>query len=169
MNNLHKDNALHSQAMWVYVTAYPASVAAFMGTKRPGSGSSDRGVSTLYRSGGDFRFNNIKDSGTVVLQITTTATIPLNAWTFLGVTLNEPAGTAVLQINGTQESFTGTYSSPSTSNASQTMTIGAAGGDLSFAMLSGTRIANASFWESVALTAGQLDSIFQATRARFGI
>lgn len=163
MENLHKNNAVHTLLCWVY----PGSVAtnqAMAGTVgATGSGTGfgfqiDAGAALLFQA---------RNAGVVALNVNTTATFSATAWQMGAVALDEAAATGTLQINSTQESFTSTYSSPAAGAASQTMQIGARG-NAQTPLVANSRMAMFAAWSSK-LTDAQLLSIYTATRGRFGV
>jgi len=166
MNNLHKNNAAFTIAGYIYASDITPSVAHFLaGTAR--GNNSNIGIALLIRTNSTLRLGIANGSGLDALTITSRATFVQSQWNFFAVTVNEAAGTGTLQVNGTQEARSTTYTSPSSSSASYALEVGAAG-DGAFPAESGFRMANFCAWEAVALTATQLDSLYQHTKAKFG-
>lgn len=164
MNNLHKNNAIFSFCAWIYC---PSSAAwAITGT---GDGSNSIGFLWIQNTSamqifcGDGTAPFILD-----INLNTLPFPSLNTWTFVGMALNEGSATGFGQQNGTQESFTSTYSTPSASNASFTMRIGSLGNGVS-PVPSGSRMASIAAWEGTALTTTDMMNIYNATRSRFGV
>lgn len=165
MNNLHKNSAIWAFAAWCYVTTYPAAGfgAFFMGDADP-AGFHD-GINIFCDSAGLFRLNVFSVADTVLAL--DMGTIPKDDWVFVGITLDEPAGTATMQINDTQAAKTSTYASPATANASHTLQIGT-GGNGNYPLKSGSRLASVNAWEGTALTAAEMDAIYEVTKTKFG-
>ena len=94
---------------------------------------------------------------------TRTWTVPdadvLIAWLFQAVSVDEGAGTAVFRMNGSTSSKTGTFTSPSSSNASARLTI----------RLEEGRVAAVAMWEGVALSAANITSIYDVIRSKYGL
>ncbi|MEX2127605.1 MAG: hypothetical protein WD871_05120 [Xanthobacteraceae bacterium] len=72
-------------------------------------------------------------------------------------------------VNGSESTDTSTYSSPSSSNASDGFVIGTRGGAGDFFLTNGSRLAMLAVWEGAALSAADLESIRNATRGRLGL
>jgi len=164
MNNLHKNNALFTLAAWVY-TVEPA-FQTFAGQRGAAAGNTgvSFGISTTQ-----LQFF-VLNAGTVVASIVADLVAGTNAWNFFAVSVDEAAGAggALLQKDNSVEAVTSTYTSPSAGNASFTMQIGARGnGDAP--IKSGNRMAMFTAWEGRALTAGEIQAFFNATRGRFGV
>lgn len=159
---LHKNNATGTMAAWVWfdslsgiqmiISTYSVTAPAIQFACGP--------------TGTFVFFANDGVSGTVISQ-ETTAAVPTNAWAFVAFSIDEATAALTLQINGTQESKSGTYTGPSASNANVPATIGR-DTDATLPMLSGNRIAAFLGWDTD-LTAAELMAVFNATRAKFGV
>ena len=163
MENIHKNSAVFTLLAWMYLNT-TTGVQSIAGTN--GGGGAETGFQFDFLGTNTLRIN-IKNAGTTVLTVLTTATISDDVWTFVAVALDEAAATGTLQMNATQESFTSTYTSPSALAASQTMEICARGNGVQ-QIESGSRVAMFGAWSSK-LTDAQLTSIYTATRSRFGV
>jgi len=162
MDNMNKNNAIFSWATWVYITgALPVTVGA---TYTP---TLSRGCWDIVINAAPILRFNVYNASDRALIMDSTAAVPLNAWVFLALTLNEAAGTATMQINGTQEAKTSTYSSPLANGSDLAMKIGAEG-DGTFPLASGSRLHSFMAWEGTALSAGQILSLYDSTKVRFG-
>lgn len=164
MNNIHKDNAKFTLLAWFYNGAGSTS-STVIGTS---NGSNNVGFRFGVTSADNLLMAAYAGGGGTALSIAL-AGVSAGAWNFLAASINETAGTSVLQINGTQDtSNSGTYSSPSASNTSQPFTIGWSSVGTQF-VPNLSRMAVICAWEGVALTTAQMLAFFQATRGRFGV
>lgn len=165
MQNLHKDNAIFSWAIWAYLGA--SGQQGLFGTAG-GIGGTNIGVGVYINSSTNYRFR--ASGGAVAMEMTHSAAIGTAGWHFFGGAVNEATGAngARMVYDGSAEQFTSTYTAPSASSASQTMGIASTGGT-SNALLSGGRMAMAAFWEGTALTSTNLTDIYDATKGRFGL
>ena len=163
MDDIHQDSAVFTLIAWIYMNT-SAGIQAIAGTT--GTAATGTGFGWTDTAADALRML-ITNAGTTVMAAITTATISLDVWHFVAVALDEAAATGTLQIDGTQESFTSTYTLPSALSATETMEIAARGGAL-VQVESGGRIAMFGAWSSK-LTDAQLTSIYTATRSRFGV
>jgi hypothetical protein len=167
MQNLHKDGAVFSFAAWVYIATTGTPQVFICTTQYP-----DRiGFSFYCSSIGTARF--AVDNGTGQAYIEGTLSIPIGQWSFVGVSLTEAtgAGGAVYQVNGTQETKTSTYTSPSSASASNITAIGYGTDDSAPIdyILNGGRMASLVAWEGTAISAAELLSLYNATKSKFGL
>jgi hypothetical protein len=169
MNNLHKDNAVLSIAGWVWI----ASTGEQQPILATALSTADRGAALFINSTGLLRWGVVTGGGTgTAASVIGGLSVGTGGWHFVGITLTEATGSngATMQVDGTQESLTSTYSSPSSSSATYTMTIGRAEvpeGALHFR--SGGRIANVAAWEGAALTGQNLTALYNLTKSKFGL
>lgn len=164
MQNLHKDNALFSVVAWWYRASTDTST--IMGTN--GGANVGTGFHIIHNSGQILV--RCVNATALALNITlSTVTVPATTWAMMALSVNEAAGASgsTWFCNGVSETFDATYSSPSSGSASQTLQIGARGNGNNPAA-SGSRCASFMMWEGRALQAGEIMSLFQATRGRFG-
>jgi hypothetical protein len=165
MNRLHKNNATFTLICWIYLKDSTVNQHLFIDFDNV---DTDVGMQVSIA----FEQNQIgffvANSGTVYTNGSSSEGLFLteDAWNFVGISVDEAGGSLLWHVNGSGGSESVTYTNPSTSNASDTVTIS---GDESIFLTSGTRIAQYAIWEGVALTAGNMVEIFQATRGRFGI
>lgn len=167
MQNIHKDGAAFTILGWVYVAGGSCYIIS------DESSSTSEGCFNISVTGGTptFRLQVLNTSGNALLQLGPAVT--LNTWTFFGVTVEESAGTGTWQGQSTQSSFTSTYSSPLSTNSSSTIRLGAPGAGSffpnSFLLPNGSRMNSIVIWEGTALSAAQLDAVYQGTKAKFGL
>lgn len=173
MQTIHKNNAIFSVCMWVRSKAQAASDAQVWIATCDTTGTGFQFYILGSDSGANAGAPNfaVFDAGDVVTgEGSEGLLVTDDTWTFVGFAINEGADSARWQVNGSaaEESTTVVYSSPSTSSASDTMAIGH-DTNSTFTVDSGSHIAQLAMWEGTALTAPNLDAIFQATRGRFGV
>lgn len=168
MQNLHKDNAIFTAVAWFYCAAVNGSI---FGTSQ----AVDTNVGTDFIIGGaatSLILGVRKGSTGSALAILSTdislGTLTTSAWSMCSISVDEGATTGLMGINGNFATFTSTYTSPSASNATSTMQIGAAGGGQRI-LPNNSRLASLMMWEGRALSQGELQALFQATRVRFGV
>lgn len=166
---VHKDNAVFSIAMMLKSPAPGGSYQSPIGTR--GSGVSCPGFELYIDPTSHFGFIAAKASNVAVKQLTMSATVTSAAWTFLAISLDEAVGTggALLMRNGTIETFSSTYSSPTTDAAFNPLELLNAGGGSTFLpMKNGGALGPVWFWDK-ALKAGELRALYQAIRGRYGL
>lgn len=169
MQNYHKDNAVLSIAAWVYLAAAGDQQVLLGNTT-----FQDRiGFAFYASSANTLRYGVLRGTDGSQAFIAGTLSIPTGQWSFVGLTLTEATGAsgAVFQVNGTQETASSTFSSPSSSSASHTVSIGhdPDASTPSEYILNGGRMANLSAWEGTAITAVQLNDMYTATKSKFGL
>jgi hypothetical protein len=127
------------------------------------------GINVSVRNTGTIILGVSNGSGTVARSATTSAIVPESEWVLIAGTLDEAANTLTLMINGTQESFSSSYTSPSASSATRTLAIAADGfGDAQLSPGPGTRLASVAFWEGQAPSAAGLLDLYNASKGKFG-
>lgn len=172
MQNLHKDNAAFTLLVFFRKTS-ALSTFYFLGDAH--DGGTDIGIN-FYE---DLLFGPTLDvydgaATPTVLSVTGDTGLAANQWHMAAVSLNEAtgAGGGFLYTDGSynqvsaSDTFTSTYTSPTSSAASRTLNIGAQGGG-SNPMPNNDRIACFAAW-SAALTKANLDAIWARMRVRFG-
>ncbi|TGP49717.1 hypothetical protein EN873_27635 [bacterium M00.F.Ca.ET.230.01.1.1] len=164
INNFHKAGAKWTLATWMWYAA--AGSAGFIGTN---GNSVSPGFAVGMSSGGKL-ITIMHNASTQIINNVTTTSIPTGGWCFLANSFDSSGGATgnILAINGTQETATGTLSSPSASNAAVTMQIGSRANN-SVPLPNGSRIGGFMAWEGLALTSAQITSLFNATRGRYGV
>lgn len=167
MNNLHKAGLKCTVLAWYYPTGTGVNnlvcgtLGSASGVLNPGFWfGSDGSDLVSYRCGGVASTAN---------DITSSLTVTKNAWNFIGASVQSgvASGTKMYR-NSSNQTFSFTLTTPSSSPGLYTMDIGSRGNGNSM-MPNGSRIAMVAAWEGVALTQEEIDSIFQATRGGFGI
>lgn len=166
MQNLHKDNALFTILTWWYRASSDSS--SIIGTNG-GAANIGTGFHLIHSSGSVFVRCVNATAAALDLQLTG-VTVPATTWAMMALSINEAAGAAgsTWFCNGASETFNATYSSPASGNASQTLQIGARGNNNNPAA-NGSRCAAFMAWEGRALSLGEIQAVFQATRGRFGV
>lgn len=167
MNNLHKDNALFSMAAWVFPAA--SALHYFFGTN--GVFLTNIGINWRATTANGNMFCEVGNgSGSAALTASAFATpFAAGQWRFVAVSLNEAASAFFFLNNAVATApAAANFTSPSASNATYTAEVAAAGNAAGLAP-NGARMAIFMAWEGVALTAGQLRALFNATRGRFGV
>jgi hypothetical protein len=167
MQNLHKNNAKLTLACWVYSPTLAGGIAL------AGNNSAETlevGFNFNVRSTSVLRFGVTSGSG-AALNMDSTATMSDTAWTFLAASLDEAtSNSGIMQVGATQETGKAcAYTSPSASNASFTTQLACLGDSGAVGLVNGSRMSMFTAWEGVALTAAQLQAIYDATRARHGV
>lgn len=167
MENFHKNNAVITIAAWVYMASIGNLQVIF------GNNLTDAliGFGFCVNSTGLLRYVVTEGHAGTPSFVDGSLSVPTGQWSFVGLSLTEAtgAGGAVFQVNGTQETVSSTYSSPSSSSATFTTAIGIAADPPPLYIRNGGRVADLSVWEGVALTAAELTSLYNATKGKFGL
>jgi hypothetical protein len=164
MQRIHADNALFAMAFWCTF----ASIGAINGLIATFDGNASvRGSYLRVTSGATLQLLISNASATLALYQESTATIPTGRPVFIAVAVDEAAGTGIFQINGTQESFTATYSSPSSGTYGAAIRVGSSSGS-SHRFENGNRMHGWWLRESATLTATQLMALYKRSRMRPG-
>jgi len=166
INSLHKNNAIFSCAAWIYLSDNTTSNYPIFGTN--GTAGSSVGATFRWAAADSLTLQASSGSGNI-MALSHGSPVPQGVWSFVAASINEAtgAGGLLIAINDDIDTFTSTYSSPSASNATYTMEVGA-GGNAVVPMVSGSRMACFAMWD-VALTSTQLGRLFNRTRGRFGV
>ena len=166
MQNIHKDGAKFTLAAWVNIpsTGVACAIAA---TANSGTGigfelrgTTSRAVQLIIGNGAGAALSIAGSNGDIGDAV----------WSFVAASVDEAVGSngAFTYANGVATLATSTYASPSASNADGTFTIGSEpDGGVPVPNLS--RIGMFAAWEGRALSAGELNAIYMATRDRFGV
>lgn len=164
VNDLHKDNARFGCMAWIR----PTNVVSqrFLGTATT---TTEHGILWGTTSGGLLNQNVYNGAGTA-RAFNSSAALQTNAWQMVAWSHDETVGSngAIAQLNATQLLATSTFTSPSTSNATRTMQLGANGASASL-LAAGTRLGMFAIWQGAAPSSAQLSALFEATRARYGV
>ncbi|RWE78798.1 LamG-like jellyroll fold domain-containing protein [Mesorhizobium sp.] len=164
INNFHKAGAKWTVATWIWYAA--SQSAGFIGT----NGNSISPGFAVGMNGSGKLATIMHNNSSQIINNASATSIPTGGWCFLANSFDSSGGATgnTLATNGTQETFTATLSSPSTSNAALTMQIGTrANGTVP--LPNGSRMGGFMAWEGLALTPAQITSLFNATRGRYGV
>lgn len=172
MENVHKNNAKFACAAWVRV---PDSGSRQCLVGDHGDSTSEIGFSIDILEPSPslqprFVVNKAAGGSTTAFNFAHGSTLTANAWQFLAVRIDEGASEAMIQIQDDQDTGSGAYSSPSSSNASRTLQIADNGLSSGFPQpfSNGARLANISMWEGTIPTVADMVSLYNATKAKFG-
>lgn len=160
INNLHKDNAKFTMIALFYSGDVTTQQYVFCT-----HGNQATNVGTGFRiiaAGSALSVNVYNGSGSAAMGQATAAALSNNTWYVLGLTIDEAAGTGILQINSAFETFTSTYTSPSTSAASFTAALAGNARNTNNDAPNGSRMGAFMAWEGVALTQTQMLSVYNA-------
>jgi hypothetical protein len=160
MENIHKDNAKFT---FLSVIDFQTSAASQVICSNRGA---TLGYNFVVNASGALQFIVFDGASATVLSVTSTATVP-SGWCVVGITLDETAGTGTFIINGTTESFTSTYTTPSAASAS-TMRLGMRPTGV-IPIASGGLMAEFAAWEALALSSANLTSLYNGIKGRFGL
>lgn len=169
MNNLHKDNATFTLAMWVYIVSGalgPAFMCTFTGA------NTEIGAYVYVSSGNKISLAVGNGTGTTYALLPAVSDVALSApgWHFVAVSVDETGATGFYYADGnymqvaSANTFTATYTTPSAAAATFTAEIGAFHGTSPAA--NGSRLGGGFAW-TAALSKAQLDLIYAATKSRF--
>lgn len=170
--NWHKDNAEFSLTAWVWVPAGVASPPGYpLFSTRGAATATDRGVSVQLSglaSTGRVGINYGNGSSVQQLNPPTNDTIIEAGWMFLAVSFDEGSGASFARMNGTVELFSSdSYISPTASAAADSPVIWQTASTPVVAP-NGARLANIAMW-SRALTQAEVTSLYDSTKAKFGL
>jgi hypothetical protein len=166
MQNLHKDNAKFTMCAWVYTPSLGTNIGYF--GDRGSFTAGNQGIAFAKRN--DDKLIGAVSVGTTNVMILGHTVLMTVGWSFVAWGVDEPVGAngAFLQLNGTAEQYSSTYTTPPSTNATFTMQIGARG-NADAITPSGGRMAAMCVWEGTKLTTQNTIDIFNLTRARFGV
>lgn len=164
MTNIHKNNALFTVMAWVWA---PEDLTLVTDRRIVGtSASSGTGFYVGAKAGTAFLKLSVQNGGVDVATIEpgSPALVP-GEWRFIAMAVDEAAGVYRAASGNVSNTFVPasgavTYSSPSASGATDTMTI---------QFGTGGRIRDVAVWEGVALTADQIRDYYLQTSQHFGI
>ncbi|UCI08685.1 LamG domain-containing protein [Mesorhizobium sp. B1-1-8] len=165
VNNIHKAAAKFSSAgLYWFGAVNTANGIWGNNANAPGN----LGARLTVTAAGALNFNVAKTGASFALDVSSTLSPTAGAWHFIGMSVDEAAGTGFIHMDGTNFSFTSTYATPSAASATYTIEIGARGnGDGKFSNTS--RMGFHSMWEGRSLTSVEMAAIYAAMRLRFGI
>lgn len=168
INNLHKDNALWTAVAVVWIS----SLADFQGVfGTDGNSANNRGLSWRINTTNGQQIVRVRNgTGANALSIGSSAPthVPTGQWVFIGVSVDEASDTSIFFMNGASTTTSGSYTSPSSSDATYTFEIGAFGNTVQ-KILSGGRIPIFALLTGVAFSSANFSSLFANLRGRFGI
>ena len=139
LTSMHKDNAVFS-VLFAFYHVGDGSDNYTIGT----TNSSVRSGWILRASTNAYQWYAFHASSTVNGKVHGTA-LNANAWNMCGISLDEASGAGNLMLNGTNNAFTSTYTSPTTVDCSP-LTFG--GYDLVPSAPNNTRIGDVIFWNT---------------------
>lgn len=160
----HKDNA----AFTIIAAIYPGSIGdnntIYASAKN--TLSSAQGVFFMFDTGGNLNIL-IHNATSQIINVENTVALNGAAWNFAAATLDEATGAngVTLQTNATQEQFTSTYASPSSSDPSLDSTIGSTTDNAIF-LASGSRLGCIAAW-SRRLTDAELTALYTVLQTRY--
>lgn len=171
VQGMHKADAQYTCAGWWYFTGYAGSGCGLLVSN--GGDNAKVGMMWGVNSTRTMNFSITNGGGSNILSLaqpTDVGDLPLNQWLFLAGSVDMTVGTGVTKINGSTRlhsglSFSGT---PSTGNASNTITMSARAATF-LPVPSGTRLGIVTAWQGRALSGGELEAMFEATRSRYGV
>jgi hypothetical protein len=162
MDALHKNNATWTAVGIVYGMATRSGSLLSTGV----AFILNQVGAQIYMTGGNASLYVANGSGSVY-QNTSTQTLK-GGWSFVGLSVDEAAGTLVWLIDRVAVTVSGmSFSSPSSSAATQPMVIGA-GSAGSTQLSSGARLAATAVWQGTALTADQMLQLNGYCGTKFG-
>jgi hypothetical protein len=164
MHDMHQNSALFSMYSWVFGSGFNLNNSIF-GT----SGNNVNNVGVYMRAAtdvGSVRFEVQDGSGTAALiALTAEGIYRAGQWNFIGMGVDEAAGNIDFVVNWYTARAAGTYTSPSTGNASFAMQIGARG-NAQAAFTPDGRMGQMAFWTRF-LSRNELLAIRDATAGRY--
>lgn len=160
MENLHKNNAIFSWIIVAYIGAGSTAQAMIGNASGVGGGI---GIGIYVSSADAYKFRAL--SASAQSDLTHGTTVTTGAWHFFGGAVNEATGAngSRLVLDGTATQYTSTYTTPSASNASNTLKIGRGGNGSN--LTNNSRIAMLAMWEGTALSSVNLASIRTAIQS----
>lgn len=164
MENIHKNNAAFTLLTVVYDPDFTAN-SAFAGDSN--GNINVNGFDWMSRPTELIRFRIGVNGGVAALDTTSTATMNINAWNIVAISINEASGTGFHFINGAVDTFTSTYSSPASGAATTTLSLLRSGAGAQVMQADG-RMPLFMGW-SRSLSQNEMLAVFQAMRGRYGI
>lgn len=163
----HKDNAAFTIAMTLHLNGSDTS-KRILCTMNEITMPATSGI-LLYKNPQNKLYCFIGNgSGTFSLNVSTDNNfVPSNAWVFLGLSINEAAGTGFFYCNGQQSTFAATYSTPSTAAPYRRLGVGDAGAN-GYDLGVGDRVGDILIADT-AWTKAQMDQAFATVRTVWGI
>ena len=178
MNNMHKNNAIVAMCCWIYPTDF-SSTETRMWSTAGGSVATRPGTNYRFDYGSDkarLLVGNASSEAACLSKIGDTA-VSTDEWNFVAYSLNEGTGSGggFLYLNGaynqvsSSDTFTSTYSSPTTSNISGDPSImGDSRSSTLARFASGGRYAMIAVWEGgTQISKANFDDIYAQTNRDF--
>lgn len=167
MNNVHKDNARFTIAMWLYV--HSGSSGTSLGLI--GNTNSTLGFFLGQTSSNYLMLNVFNNGGTAKTMSNSSMTVTHNQWALYSASLDEAVGAsgAFLGVNDTYFNYNSTYTSPSALDGTDVLTIGKRHVGYGTHLANGSRIGIVYFWEGSRLTTANITSLFNKTKTRYGL
>lgn len=163
VQRLHKDNALFAMGYWCYFTQLSAihgCFATFDGN------TSVTGTYFRVNSNGKPALLIGNGSGTIALNVECSRPVLLSKPCFFGVAVDEASGTGFFQVDGHQESFTSTYSSPSGGSYGAALRVCSSSGT-THRFQAGNAIFGLFVRESSTMTPAEMMAFYDRSRRRF--
>jgi hypothetical protein len=171
----HQDGATFSAVWWEFNVNLGQQI--MFGDTNTSSGA---GVYLGQQGDEKMQFNCLNGGSSAISK--QTAVLGTGAVRMFGCSINEnggdvsfmylgsaAAGNGYVEVGGEGNTFDAGYSSPSTGNSAHTFGIGSRHGNtFDNGLASGSKLYCIAFW-SVALTKANFDTIYAATKARFGL
>jgi hypothetical protein len=167
---LHKTNGVWTVVAGIYIPNLTGDSGIF--------GNNDTswnriGTSVAVTSGEKLRIDVTDGGGSPpAIQQASTAALDISAWNIVGVSVDEATGgtASFFNINGTEETFDGSYTSPSSAAASHTPEVMATGGGsgTNDPMESGGRLGFLGVWDTD-LSQANVEALRALMRSRYSI
>lgn len=171
-SDMHQSGALFTMLFWNYVNNISslAPTQNFVGAGDALSAASAASAISFTASGSSLRHLSfsVNNETTLVGGGASTLAVNNNAWNMIGVALDMAAGDITFQINGSSETISASFTSPSAVSSHTPLRLGALAADAYGAVSNGCRSSFAGIWSSV-LTSTQRGNFWQATRGKFGL
>jgi hypothetical protein len=178
MDNFHKNNAVFSIATWQYLPGTNSRLyiqnglnANDHGFRMTSQGQSTGKVGLVISKG---------SAGNPLSKLSDAGVVKDDAWNFVAMSITEATGSGggffytgnadrsgYAQVSST-DTFDSTYTSPSSSVATNDTNIGADGTHTSYSP-AGTFFGGVFMWEATALSKANFDTLFNAMKGRFDI
>ena len=162
-NEFHKNNALFSCVGYMQIPNL-GSVDAIWGDH--GGSSATIGTSLWVNASEQMKLNVV--SSPADLSATSSATFTTGTPVFFGLSVDEAAGAngVIMDIDGTQETFTSTYSAPSAAASTYPLEL-MASGNAELPLQNTSRLYEIAFWQGIALTGTNISDLKTEMDTRF--
>lgn len=165
INSWHKNNAAFTAIFWLETPAILPSNGNTLFATCDATGTSD-GVACQLSNAGNMSFTATRSGALEFNESTATGFVTAGDIQMLAVSVNEAADEIIFYNNGDTEILSCTYTNPTSANAEQKLFI--FGRDSGNPMANGYKLWDVKF-RSNALTAAQLNTIFNAEKAIYGL